>query len=77
MSPLLLVVQAGFGASAVAGKRAVAAAVGGGRKSAEVGVPVIQGYSYKECKDFGQVWTVMQDRRGLIYMGVSGGNILV
>jgi len=54
----------------------VVAAGGGSWKSAEVGVPVIQGHSFKEYKDFGQVWTVMQDRSGLIYIGVSGGNIL-
>ena len=76
MSPLLLVAQAGPGAPGRAGGPAVVAAGGGSWKSAEVGVPVIQGHSFKEYKDFGQVWTVMQDRSGLIYIGVSGGNIL-
>ena len=42
----------------------------------EVGVPVLQVHSYKEYKAFGQVWTVLQDRRGVIYMGVSAGDLL-
>ena len=43
---------------------------------AEIGLPVAQGHSYKEFNAFGQVWTITQDRRGLMYMGVSGGDLL-
>ncbi|MBB5055498.1 signal transduction histidine kinase/DNA-binding response OmpR family regulator/ligand-binding sensor domain-containing protein [Granulicella aggregans] len=54
--------------------RASAAAIE--KKGTETGIPVIQPHSYKEYKDFGQVWTVAQDRRGVIYIGVSAGDIL-
>ncbi len=42
----------------------------------EIGMPVVEGHSTKEFNAFGQVWTIVQDRRGLIYMGVSGGDLL-
>lgn len=42
----------------------------------EIGLPLAQGHSYKEFGAFGQVWTITQDRRGLMYMGVSGGDLL-
>ena len=57
--------------SAATATPAATAKVGG-----EIGVPVIQVHSYKEYKDFGQVWTVLQDRRGILYMGVSAGDLL-
>lgn len=43
----------------------------------EVGFPVVQAHSYKELNVFGQVWAVNQDRRGLLYLGVSGGDLVV
>ncbi len=67
---LLTCLQPGVRASAAVTKEVVE------KKGAETGIPVIQPHSYKEYKDFGQVWTVAQDRRGLIYMGVSGGDVL-
>jgi ligand-binding sensor domain-containing protein len=42
----------------------------------EVGLPVVEGHSNREFNAFGQVWTIVQDRRGLMYMGVSGGDLL-
>src|ERR1700722_12369850 len=42
----------------------------------EVGVPVLQSHTFKEYHDFGQIWTSAQDRSGVMYFGVSGGNIL-
>jgi signal transduction histidine kinase/CheY-like chemotaxis protein len=44
--------------------------------STEVGVPVLQSHTFREFHDFGQVWTSAQDRSGVMYFGVSGGNIL-
>ncbi len=41
----------------------------------EVGMPILESHSYKEFSSFPQVWTVLQDRRGVMYMGVSGGEI--
>ena len=38
-------------------------------------MPILQSYSYKDFSAFPQVWTVMQDRRGVMYIGVSGGEI--
>ena len=46
------------------------------QRSAEVGVPVLETHSYKEYNDFGQIWTILQDRRGVMYFGDSGGDIL-
>lgn len=44
--------------------------------SAELGMPVLENHSYKEYRSGDQVWTILQDRRGLMYFGVSGGVIL-
>ena len=41
----------------------------------EVGMPILESHSYKEFSSFPQVWTILQDRRGVMYMGVSGGEI--
>jgi signal transduction histidine kinase/CheY-like chemotaxis protein/ligand-binding sensor domain-containing protein len=45
-------------------------------QSTEIGLPLAQGHSYKEFNSFGQIWTINQDRRGLIYLGVSGGDLI-
>jgi signal transduction histidine kinase/CheY-like chemotaxis protein/ligand-binding sensor domain-containing protein len=42
----------------------------------EVGMPVLETHSSKEYNDFGQVWTIVQDKRGVMYFGVSGGTVL-
>jgi signal transduction histidine kinase/DNA-binding response OmpR family regulator len=44
-------------------------------KMPEVGVPVFQSHSFKEFKDVGQIWTILQDKRGIMYFGNSGGDI--
>ena len=43
--------------------------------SAEVGMPILESHSYKEFSSFAQVWTIAQDRRGVMYLGVSGGEM--
>jgi signal transduction histidine kinase/CheY-like chemotaxis protein len=45
-------------------------------KTPEIGVPVFQSHSFKEYKDFGQIWTILQDKRGIMYFGDSGGDLL-
>src|SRR5277367_1058991 len=42
----------------------------------EVGTPVLQAHTYKEYNSDQQVWTITQDRRGFIYIGVTGGTIV-
>ncbi|HEX3660326.1 MAG TPA: GAF domain-containing protein [Acidobacteriaceae bacterium] len=42
----------------------------------ETGMPVVQSYSYKEYGSAQQVWTILQDQRGMMYFGVSAGQIL-
>jgi signal transduction histidine kinase/DNA-binding response OmpR family regulator len=42
----------------------------------EVGMPVLKNYSPRDYNDTYQIWTILQDRRGLMYFGLSGGNIL-
>src|SRR5271156_5655191 len=44
--------------------------------SAAVGVPVLQSHTFREYNDNIQAWTLLQDRSGLMYAGISGGNIL-
>ena len=43
--------------------------------SAEVGMPILESYSYKEFSAAPQVWTIVQDRRGVIYIGLSSSEI--
>jgi CheY-like chemotaxis protein len=45
-------------------------------QSAEIGVPVLEGPSYKEFNAYGQVWASLQDQRGVMYFGISGGELL-
>jgi signal transduction histidine kinase/DNA-binding response OmpR family regulator len=44
-------------------------------KSLEVGVPVLQAHTRDEFGGYGQVWTILQDRRGIIFIGTSGSEI--
>ncbi|HXS76348.1 MAG TPA: GAF domain-containing protein [Terracidiphilus sp.] len=44
--------------------------------SAEVGLPLAQGHSFKEINSFGQIWAINQDSRGVMYVGVSGGDLI-
>ena len=48
------------------------------RRSIEygVGMPVLESHSHDEFNAFGQVWTILQDHRGIMYFGVSGGDVL-
>lgn len=45
-------------------------------QTAEVGMPVLESYPVKEFNPEGQVWTIVQGRRGVIYFGMSGGWVL-
>jgi signal transduction histidine kinase/DNA-binding response OmpR family regulator len=56
----------------MAGAQAASAAV---PHSTEVGMPILESHSYKEFSSYPQVWAITQDRRGVMYMGVSGGEI--
>jgi hypothetical protein len=44
--------------------------------NAEAGMPVIESYNARAYNGFPQVWTILQDRRGIMYFGNSGGEIL-
>jgi signal transduction histidine kinase/CheY-like chemotaxis protein len=44
--------------------------------AAEIGMPVVTSYSAKEYNGGGQVWSILQDKRGLMYFGASAGAIL-
>ncbi len=39
-------------------------------------MPVLESHSHDEFNAYGQVWTIVQDHRGLMYFGVSGGDVL-
>ena len=39
-------------------------------------MPVLENHPVKEYKGTVQVWTILQDRRGLIYFGTSGGDVI-
>ena len=42
----------------------------------EVGMPILESHSYKEFSAVPQVWTIMQDRRGVMYIGLSGSEMV-
>jgi len=44
--------------------------------NAEVGMPVLENFGVKEVGLTPETWTIMQDRRGVMYFGISGGQIL-
>jgi hypothetical protein len=44
--------------------------------NAEAGMPVIESYNARAYNGFPQIWTILQDRRGIMYFGNSGGEIL-
>jgi signal transduction histidine kinase/DNA-binding response OmpR family regulator len=39
-------------------------------------MPVVENYSAKQYNGAGQVWTAVQDHRGVMYFGVSAGTVL-
>ena len=45
-------------------------------QTGQPGLPIIHNYSAKEFIPAGQVWTILQDRRGVMYIGSSAGYIL-
>jgi len=44
--------------------------------NAEVGMPVLENFGVKEVGLTPETWAIMQDRRGVMYFGISGGQIL-
>ena len=38
-------------------------------------MPILESHSYKEFSSYPQIWTIVQDRRGVLYMGLSGGEM--
>src|SRR5271154_652450 len=41
-----------------------------GQAAAEIGMPMLENHSFKEFNSGDQVWTILQDKRGLMYFGV-------
>jgi signal transduction histidine kinase/DNA-binding response OmpR family regulator len=56
--------------------RIPSSAQGSTASAAVIGTPFFQNYSAKDYNSAGQVWTILQDRRGLMYFGVSTGAVL-
>lgn len=44
--------------------------------NAEVGMPVVENFGIKEIGLTAETWAILQDRRGVMYFGISGGQIL-
>jgi signal transduction histidine kinase/CheY-like chemotaxis protein len=44
--------------------------------NAEVGMPVLENYSARTYNGTPQIWTILQDRRGIMYFGTSGGDLM-
>jgi len=42
----------------------------------EVGMPVLENYSAQDYNGSPQVWTILEDRRGVVYFGSSGGDLI-
>ncbi len=49
--------------------------VSSAKSGIEVGVPVLQAHTRDEFGGYGQVWTIVQDKRGIILIGTSGSEI--
>ena len=47
-----------------------------GPRTTEIGTPVLENFSPRDYNSSGQIWTILQDRRGVMYFGNSGGTIL-
>ena len=45
-------------------------------QNAEIGLPIVETHGYKEYNGMGQVWTILQDQRGVMYFGNSGGTVM-
>jgi signal transduction histidine kinase/CheY-like chemotaxis protein len=45
------------------------------KSQVEVGVPVLQAHTRDEFGGYGQVWSILQDRRGILFIGTSGSEI--
>ncbi len=43
--------------------------------AADIGMPVVRTWTAKDYKGDPQIWTILRDRRGLLYLGVSGHDI--
>ncbi len=52
------------------------APVSSGPQTTEIGTPVLENFSPRAYNSSGQIWTILQDRRGVMYFGNSGGTIL-
>jgi signal transduction histidine kinase/CheY-like chemotaxis protein len=50
--------------------------VSAGPQATEIGTPVLENFSPRDYNSSGQIWTILQDRRGVMYFGNSGGTIL-
>jgi signal transduction histidine kinase/CheY-like chemotaxis protein len=48
----------------------------GGAPSVGAGIPVVENYTTKDYGASGQVWTIAQDKQGVMYLGASGGVVL-
>ncbi|HUX44725.1 MAG TPA: GAF domain-containing protein, partial [Terracidiphilus sp.] len=46
------------------------------KSAAEVGMPIVTNYSTKQYDGPGQVWTIAQDHRGVMFFGVSNGLVM-
>ena len=47
-----------------------------GQTGKETGLPVIENYNARAYNGFPQIWSILEDRRGIMYFGNSGGEIL-
>jgi signal transduction histidine kinase/CheY-like chemotaxis protein len=43
---------------------------------AEVGMPVLENYSARVYNGAPQIWTILEDKRGIMYFGTSGGDLM-
>ncbi|MGA8939187.1 MAG: GAF domain-containing protein [Acidobacteriaceae bacterium] len=46
------------------------------QQSVEVGMPVLESHAVTAFNVFGQIWTILQDRNGVIYFGADGGTVV-
>jgi signal transduction histidine kinase/CheY-like chemotaxis protein len=75
--PLLVATLLGLATLTTASASSVPAAPqSAGAPNVGAGIPVVENYTNKDYNGSGQVWTMTQDKQGVMYFGVSGGTVL-
>ncbi len=75
--PLLVTTLLGLATLTTASASSVPAAPqSAGAPNVGAGIPVVENYTVKDYNGSGQVWTMTQDKQGIMYFGTSEGTVM-